>query len=38
MRTLIHGATLLYIDGARGLRLSLEAPIGHTLDTVEWFP
>ena len=30
MRTLIHGATLLYIDGARGLRLSLEAPIGHS--------
>ena len=38
MRTLIQGATLLYIDRWRGLRLSLEVPIGPTLDTVERFP
>ena len=37
-RTLIQGATLLYIDRGRGLRLSLEAPIGHTQDMVERFP
>ena len=37
-RTLIQGVTLLYIDRGRGLRLSLEAPIGHTLDMVERFP
>ena len=37
-RTLIQGVTPLYIDRGRGLRLSLEVPIGHTLDTVERFP
>ena len=37
-RTLIQGATLLYILRGAGTRLSLVVPIGHTQDTVERFP
>ena len=36
-RTLIQGATLLYMLRGMGIRLSLVAPIGHTQDTVERF-
>ena len=36
-RTLIQGATLLYMLRGTGTRLSLGAPIGHTQDTVERF-
>ena len=36
-RTLIQGATLLYILRGAGTRLSLAVPIGHTQDTVERF-
>ena len=36
-RALIQGATLLYILGGAGTRLSLVVPIGHTQDTVERF-
>ena len=37
-RTLIQGATLLYILRGVGTRLSLVTPIGHTQDMVERFP
>ena len=37
MRTLIQGATLLYILRGMGTRLSLVVPIGHTQDMAERF-
>ena len=36
-RTLIQGATLLYILRGTGTRLGLVAPIGYTQDMVERF-